>query len=213
MNRRFSIDLIHPGQLSLTWQEWFIGNRGSRRLTAFILAGVFILVLSMVAGILPTYWRLSSDVSAIPQLQRDLAASEGDLNVLRTNLQALTLEARRQVRWAELLGAFSHHIPTSMRLQMVEASRSAPAAAAGQPPPPPDAKTEGVLRIESVTPVRSGSQPLLEVAQFMAGLMRDPAVNKRFQLKSWDIKPPSGTSAEDELQYLNITIVLSERAQ
>jgi hypothetical protein len=212
VNRRFSIDLIHPGQLSLTWQEWFIGNRGPRRLTAFVLAGIFVLVLTMVAGILPTYWRLSSDLNAIPQLQKDLAASEGDLNVLRTNLQALTLEARRQVRWAELLGAFSHHIPTTMRLQMVEATRPVPAAVAGQPPPP-DAKTEGVLRIESVTPVRSGSQPLLEVAQFMAGLMRDPAVNKRFQLKSWDIKPPSGTSAEDELQHLSITILLSERAQ
>ena len=213
MSRRFSIDLIHPGQLSLTWQEWFVGNRGSRRLTAFILAGVFVLVLIMVAGILPTYWRLSSDLNAIPLLQRDLAASDGDLNVLRTNMQALTLEARRQVRWAELLGAFSQHIPTSMRLQSVEASRPAATAAPGQPPPAADGKAEGILRIESVTPVRSGSPPLLEVAQFMAGLMRDPAVNKRFQLKSWDIKPPGGTGAEDEAQYLNITILLSERAQ
>jgi hypothetical protein len=212
VNRRFSVDLIHPGQLSLTWQEWFIGNRGSRRLTAFVLAGVFVLVLTMVAGILPTYWRLSSDLNSIPQLQKDLAASEGDLNVLRTNLQALTLEARRQVRWAELLGAFSQHIPATMRLQMVEATRPGPAAGAGQPPPA-DARAEGLLRIESVTPVRSGSQPLLEVAQFMAGLMRDPAVNRRFQLKSWDIKPPGGTSAEDDQQYLNISILLSERAQ
>jgi hypothetical protein len=213
VNRRFSIDLIHPGQLSLTWQEWFVGNRGSRRLTAFVLAGIFVLVLTLMIGILPTYWRLSSDLNAIPQLQKDLAASEGDLNVLRTNLHALTLEARRQVRWAELLGAFSQHIPATMRLQAIEATRPVGAAGAGQPPPPPDAKAEGVLRVESVTPLRSGSQPLLEVAQFMAGLMRDPAVNKRFQLKSWDIKPPSGTGAPDEVQHLNITILLSERAQ
>lgn len=211
MTRRFSIDLIHPGQLSLTWQEWFVGNQGARRLTAVALAGILVLVLIMVGGILPTYWRLSSDLNAIPRLQKDLAASEGDLNVLRTNLQALTLEARRQVRWAGLLGALSQHIPPTIRLQTVEASRPAPAVGAAQPPP--DAKAEGVLRIESVTPVRSGSQPLLEVAQFMAGLMRDPAVNKRFQLKSWDIKPPGGGSAEDETQYLNITILLSERAQ
>jgi hypothetical protein len=211
VSRRFSIDLIHPGQLSLSWQEWFVGNRGARRLTAVALAGILMLVLIMVGGILPTYWRLSSDLNATPRLQKDLAASEGDLNVLRTNLQALTLEARRQVRWAELLGAFSQHIPATMRLQTVEASRPVPATSGGQPPP--DAKAEGVLRIESVTPVRSGSQPLLEVAQFMAGLMRDPAVNKRFQLKSWDIKPPGGAGAEDEAQYLNITILLSERAQ
>jgi hypothetical protein len=211
MNRRFSIDLVHPGQLSLTWQEWFIGNQGSRRLTAFALAGILLLLLILVGGILPTYWRLSSDLGAIPRLQRDLAASDGDLNVLRTNVQALAGEARRQVRWAELLGAFSHHIPASIRLQGLEASRPVPAAGGGQPPP--DAKAEGVLRIESITPVRSGSGPLLEVAQFMAGLMRDPAVNKRFQLKSWDIKPPGGTSAGDEAQYLNITILLAERAQ
>lgn len=213
MKRRFSIDLIHPGQLSLTWQEWFVGNQGSRRLAAFALAGIFALVLVMVGGILPTYWRLSSDLNAIPRLQKDLAATEGDLNLLKTNLQALTLEARRQVRWAELLGAFSQHIPTTMRLQTVEASRPVPSGGPGQPAPPPDAKGEGVLRIESVTPLRSGSQPLLEVAQFMAGLMRDPAVNKRFQLKSWDIKPPGVGSAEAETQNLNITILLSERAQ
>ena len=213
MTRRFSVDLIHPGQLSLTWQEWFIGNRGVRRLMVFILAGVLAIVLLMVTGILPTYWRLSSDINAIPQLQKDLAVADGDLNLLRTNLQALTLEARRQVRWAEMLGALSQHIPITMRLQTVEATRPGSAAAAGQPAPPADAKGEGLLRIESVTPVRAGSQPLLEVAQFMAGLMRDPAVSKRFQLKSWDIKPPSGTSAEDESQYLNITILLSERAQ
>ena len=211
MSRRFSIDLIHPGQLSLTWQEWFVGNRGARRLAAVTLAGILLLALIVVGGILPTYWRLSSDLNAIPRLQKDLAASDGDLNVLRTNLQALTLEARRQVRWAELLGAFSQHIPATMRLRTVEASRPAPAAGTGQPAP--DGKAEGVLRIESITPVRSGSQPLLEVAQFMAGLMRDPAVNKRFQLKSWDIKPPGGGSAEDETQYLNITILLAERAQ
>ena len=65
------------------------------------------LLLILVGGILPTYWRLSDDLSALPNLQRDLAATEADYNLLHTNLQALAAEARRQVRWAELLTAFS----------------------------------------------------------------------------------------------------------
>jgi hypothetical protein len=163
-----------------------------------------------VAGIFPVYWRLSSDLKEIPRLQRDLAASESDLNLLRTNLQSLTVEARRQVRWADLLAALSQHIPPTLRLLSVEATGAAPAPGA----PAPATKAEGLLRIESVTPVRAGSPPLLETAQFMAGLMRDPAVNKRFELKRWEIKPPgAGAPSTDDEALLNITIILSERAQ
>jgi hypothetical protein len=208
--RRFSVDLLHPGQLSMTWQEWFIGGSGQRHLALVALAGISLLLLLLVGGIFPVYWRLSTDLQDIPRLQRDLAATEGDLNLLRTNLQSLTVEARRQVRWADVLAALSQHIPPTMRLQAVEAMR--PTGAPGAPPPG-DAKTEGVLRIDSVTPVRAGSSPLLETAQFMAGLMRDPAVNKRFQLKNWEIKPPGGTGPADDEGLLSITVTLSERAQ
>lgn len=209
--RRFSVDLLHPGQLSMTWQEWFIGAPGQRHLALVAMMGASLLLLLLVGGIFPVYWRLSRDLQDIPRLQHDLAATEGDLNLLRTNLQALTVEARRQVRWAEVLAALSQHIPATMRLEAVEAVR--PTSAPGAPPPPPDAKGEGMLRIDAVTPVRAGSPPLLETAQFMAGLMRDPAVNKRFQLKSWEIKPPSGTGPATDEGLLSITITLSERAQ
>ncbi|HKZ07059.1 MAG TPA: hypothetical protein VJU81_16465 [Methylomirabilota bacterium] len=212
MTRRFTVDLLHPGQLALTWQEWFIGSQGQRHLALVAMVGLSLLLLLVVIGIAPVYWRLSTDLADIPRLQRDLAASEGDLNLLRANLQALTVEARRQVRWAELLGALSEHIPATLKLQAIEASRAAAPGAPGAPPPPPDAKAEGTLRIESVTPVRPGSAPLVDTAQFMAALMRDPAVNKRFQLKSWEIKPPTGAAAEDDA-YLSITITLMERAQ
>lgn len=212
MTRRFSVDLLHPGQLALTWQEWFIGSQGQRHLALVAMAGLSLLLLLLVVGIAPLYWRLSSDLQDIPRLQRDLAASESDLNILRANLQSLTVEARRQVRWAELLTALSVHIPSTLRLQAVEASRAVAAGGPGAPPPPPDAKAEGTLRIESVTPVRAGSAPLVETAQFMAALMRDPAVNKRFQLKSWEIKPPTGAPGDADA-LLSITITLMERAQ
>jgi hypothetical protein len=68
------------------------------------------------------------------------------------------------------------------------------------------------LKVESQTPVRPGSTALLEIAQFMAGLMRDPAVNRRFQLKGWEIKPPAGGGA-DAAPMLGVSITLSERAR
>ena len=208
MSGRFAVDLLHPGRVAVTWQEWFIGTQGRRRLAFFVLGGAGLLLLVLVGGILPTYWRLSADLDAIPRLQKDLGATEADLGLLRTNLQALATEARRQVRWADLMTAFSQQTPRALKVQVIQSTRTTPTPAAGQQPG--DVRPEATLRIEALTPLRPGSPPLLEVAQFMAGLMRDPAVNKRFQLKSWEIKPPAG-GATDGLQLLNITVLLSER--
>lgn len=208
MSGRFAVDLLHPGRVAVTWQEWFIGTQGRRRLAFFVLGGAGLLLLVLAGGILPTYWRLSADLDAIPRLQKDLGATEADLGLLRTNLQALATEARRQVRWADLMTAFSQQTPRALKVQAIQSTRTTPPPVPGQQQG--DVRPESTLRIEALTPLRPGSPPLLEVAQFMAGLMRDPAVNKRFQLKSWEIKPPAGGAA-DGLQFLNITVVLSER--
>ncbi|MBI2529147.1 MAG: hypothetical protein HYV93_24565 [Candidatus Rokubacteria bacterium] len=208
MTGRFAVDLLHPGRVAVTWQEWFVGVQGRRRLGFFILGAAGVLLLVLVGGILPTYWRLSADLTAIPRLQKDLAAADADLGLLRTNLQALAAEARRQVRWAELMTAFSQQTPPTLKIQSLESARVAPPPAAGQPAQ--EVRSESLLRIEAITPLRPGSPPLLEVAQFMAGLMRDPVVSRRFQLRSWEIKPPGG-GATDPLQFLSISIVLAER--
>lgn len=209
MSTRFQIDLLHPGRVAQTWQEWFVGPQGARRLLLSALGAMVVLLLVLVAGILPTYWRLSADLNAIPRLQKDLGATEADLGLLRTNLRALTEEARRQVRWAELLTALSQHIPPTLRLVLVESARPTPIP--GVAPPPGQARTlAGELRLESLTPVRPGSPPLLDIAQFMAGLMRDPSVNRRFVLKAWEIRPPTGTG--EEAQFLNIAVTLQEKA-
>jgi hypothetical protein len=210
MNPRFTIDLLRPGRVAQTWQEWFIGPSGRRRLVFFALAGVGALLLILIGGILPTYWRLSDDLNALPNLRRDLAATEGDLNVLRANLQALTQEARRQVRWSELLNAFSQQTPATLRLVKLEAVRIVTPPQPTQPgQPAPEVRPDGTLRIDAITPLLPGSPPLLEIAQFMAGLMRDPSVNKRFTLKSWEIKP--GAAAPEGAQFLNVSILLGER--
>src|SRR5262245_55271508 len=215
MSTRFRVDLLHPGVdlgqtggFAQNWEEWFTGPTGLRRLALFCLACAAVLIVILVAGILPPYWQLSKDLSAVPGLRRDLAAREQDLNLLRSTLSALSDEARKQVRWGEVLGTLAQQIPATLRLQSVDVATTMPGAG---PQGSPTARPENVLRIEAATPLRPGSPPLLEVAQFMAGIMRDPAVNKRFQLKSWEIKP-GAPSVDGTGSLLHITIVLAERA-
>jgi hypothetical protein len=209
MKTRFHVDLLHPGSVTASWGEWFTGPKGVRHAALVGLGCVGVLVLVLATLILPTYWRLSSDLNEVPRLQRDLTLRDSDLGVLRSNLRALADEAQRQVRWAEVLTAIGQQIPATVKLQVVEGVRTVPPMAAGQPAGAA-ARPESTLRIDAVTPLRPGSPALLEVAQFMAGLMRDPAVNKRFRLKSWEVKPP--TSGDAGVPLLNISIVLAERA-
>jgi hypothetical protein len=216
MSGRFSVDLLHPGHVADTWQDWFIGPQGRRRLVFAAAFSAGVLLLVVIAFILPTRLRLSQDVGAIPKLRADLARREGDLNVLRQDLQALSVEAKRQVRWAEVLNAFRQQIPSTLKLQKVEAGGAAAAPGApgqGQSQPgPAGGAGAGELRIEALTPLRPGPPPLLEIAQFMGGLLRDPSVAKRYQLRSWEIKQPGGGgAAAGEGARLQILIVLAEK--
>jgi hypothetical protein len=46
----------------------------------------------------------------------------------------------------------------------------------------------------------------------MGGLLKDPSVARRYQLKSWEIKQPSGgPAAVGEGAQLQILIVLAEK--
>jgi hypothetical protein len=140
------------------------------------------------------------------------------LNLIRADLQALALEAKRQVRWAEMLNAFRQQIPATLKLQKVEVSgapaTSTPAAPPGQAQPVgAPGPGAGELRIEAVTPLRPGPPPLIEIAQFMGGLMKDPTVGRRYQLKSWEIKQAAagGSPGAGEREQLLVLIVLSEK--
>lgn len=216
MTTRFEVDLLHPGRVSWTWLEWFLGDEGRRRLMFCSFGALGILLLVLVLGILMPQWRLSSDLRQVRDFKRDLTAAEGDFRVLKSNLQALGAETKRQIRWAELLTAFSQQIPPTLKLQRVEHAMVSVAPGPGQqqpqqqqqPPPPP----ESTLQVEAVMPLRPGSPHLIDAAQFMAGLMRAPAVNRRFQLKSWEIKPPAEGSPEGS-QLLQLRITLRERSQ
>lgn len=205
MSGRFQLDLLHPGRVAYTWKDWFVGPSGPRRLVTAVIVSAVLLGLVLVAGLLPSYWGLGSDLGVLPQLRRDVSTSQNDLNLLRANLQALSLEARRHVRWSDLLTTFSNQTPPALRIQKLEAVRPA-GSAAGQPP----AAGTGSVRIEAVTPLRVGSPPLVDAAEFMAGLMRDPAVSRRYELKSWEIRPAAAAGV-DGPQYLLISVTLAER--
>jgi hypothetical protein len=210
MSARFHLDLLHPGWVTETWQDWFVGPTGFRHLAVVTLGAAVVLLVVGVGVLLSPSGQLATDLRAAPRLRSDLATREADLSLIRANLPALTQEARRQVPWSELLTAFSQQVPPTLKLQRVEVAPVAALAGASSPPagqPPKDLKAEGTLRIDAITPQRPGSAPMLEVAQFMAGLMRNPAVHKRFQLKSWEIKP----EAAGEGSQLQIVIMLSEK--
>jgi hypothetical protein len=215
MSGRFSVDLLHPGHVADTWQDWFIGPQGRRRLIIGAGFSAVALLLVVIALILPVRLRLSQDVGAIPKLRADLAARDGDLTVLRQDLQALSVEAKRQVRWAEVLNAFRQQIPSTLKLQKVEAGGASAPGPPGQGQPQggaAGAAGAGELRIEALTPLRPGPPPLLEIAQFMGGLLKDPSVSRRYQLKSWEIKQPGGGGAAvGEGAQLQILIVLAEK--
>ncbi len=215
MTARFAVDLLHPGRVARTWQDWFVGTQGRRRFIFALVGCIAVLVIGAVPQIVAR-WKLSVDQGNLPQQRANLAKREGEVRVLRADLQALSVEAKRQVRWAELMAAFSQQIPPTIKITKVESVRSAPAAPTpGQPAAAAQASAGGgELRIEALTPLKTGSPNMLEIAQFMAGLMKDPGVNKRFQLKNWEIKPAGGIggSAGDVAsgRALLITIVLSE---
>jgi hypothetical protein len=213
---RFHLDLLHPGRVAWSWQNWVTGSRGGWWLALVTLAGALVLLAILFAGVLPASRRLAADLAAVPGLTRDLAARDTDLRLLRSNLQSMSQEARRQVRWADVLTALSQQMPPGLKLQLVEVGRMVPPTGAS----PPAGATQGTaaapraeatLRIEALTPARPGGPPLVDVAQFMAGLMRDPAVSRRFALKSWEVKPSALASAAGD-QLLAISIVLTERA-
>jgi hypothetical protein len=211
MSTRFTLDLLHPGHVADSWQDWFIGPQGGRRLVmaAGACAGVVLLVI--VVLVLPPTFRLSTDQGAIPRLRMDLATRDGNLNLLRQDLQALGVEAKRQVRWADVLGAFRHQTPATIKLQKVEMGAAPlPPPPPGQAPPAAAVPSGSELKIEAVTPLRPGPPPLLEIASFMGGLLKDPVIARRYRLKSWELKPPPGATAPGEGAQLQILVTLSE---
>ena len=205
MTTPFTIDLTRPGWSQRSRWDWFLGRGGPRHLAIAAAAGVAIVMLVALGGSLPRYLRYSAVIHAITNLEREVTVAGKELSSLRTNLRDLGVEARRQVRWSQTLLALSHPLPDTLRLDRVSLAK-----VPRQPQPtetqPGDPKpVDLVLQIEATTSVVPGGARLVEIANFMSALARDPVLGPRFQLKTWDVRPAQGAD------QLHISIGLAEK--
>ena len=214
---RFHVDLLHPGRVSRSWQDWVTGSRGGRRLALVALAGALVLLAILFAGVLPASRRLGGR-------SRRGAGAHARPRRPRYRPAPAPIEPPVPLPGGPPSGALGRRPddPEPADAPGAQAAarrggadgpvgRREPARGATQGPAAAAGRAEETLRIEALTPARPGGPPLVDVAQFMAGLMRDPAVSRRFALKSWEIKPAAvATAAGDQL--LAISIVLTERA-
>jgi hypothetical protein len=214
MNPRFTIDLTRPGRAQRSAWDWFVGPDGLRHLAIVGVGGVILVALIGVGGVLPRYLRYSSDVHSVAKLRVEVAAAEKELSTLQASLRDVEAGARRQVRWAQILPALSRSVPGTLRIDRIALGKGLRPAGAAQTNKPPETKaadgksTDLVLQIDASTSIVPGGGRLVDIANFMAGIANDPALARRFQLKSWEVQRPREQSGEE---HLRITIAFAER--
>ena len=98
MTTHFTIDLTQPGRAQRSPWEWFLGPAGPRHLAIVATAGVALVALVALGGVLPRYLRHSSEIQSIAKLRREVTTADNELATLRTNLRALGAKTRRQTR-------------------------------------------------------------------------------------------------------------------
>ena len=200
MTTQFTIDLTRPGWAQRSRWEWFLGPDGPRHLAIVAAAGAALVVLVALGGVLPRYLRYSSEVQSIAALRSEVTTADNDLSTLRTTLRDLGAEARRQVRWSEMLPALSIRLPDTLRIDRVSLGKVA--RQAGTQP------NDLTLQIDASTTMAQGSSRLAEIARFMAVLAQDPTVATRFQLKTWEVRPAIEQGSDE---HLHISIWLAEK--
>src|SRR2546428_6956106 len=124
MKTTFVIDLLRPGQIAHGRYEWFVGPGAPRRLLKVFAVGVTVLALVLAGGLAPRYWRHSADLRRIAQLEQEIATTTADMAALRGQLASMSAEARRQVRWTELLATLSREAPAALKLHRVSLRRA-----------------------------------------------------------------------------------------
>ncbi|PYN83527.1 MAG: hypothetical protein DMD96_01975 [Candidatus Rokuibacteriota bacterium] len=209
MTTQFTIDLTHPGRAQRSPWEWFLGPAGPRHLAIVATAGVALVALGALGGVLPRHLRYSSEIQSIAKLRREVTTADNELSTLRTNLRALGAEARRQARWSELLPALSKWLPGTLRIDRVSLGKATrqPQGRA-QSPQASSESSDLTLQIEVSTTMVPASSRLVEIASFMTAFAQDPAVAPRFQLKTWEVRPARDQGGDGQLQ---ISIALAEK--
>jgi hypothetical protein len=216
MSATFTIDLARPGRAQRPKWDWFLGPDGPRHLAMVVAGGVALVVLVGATGLLPRYLKYSSEVQSIAKLRADVAAADRELSTLQTSLRDVDAGTRRRVRWSEILPVLSRSLPTALRIDRITLTKGSPppkGAPTGSAQPtdskPGDAKAnELVLQIDASTTVVPGGSRLVDIANFMSDVAKDPAVHRRFQLKTWEVQRPREQSGDNQLR---INIVFGEK--
>ena len=209
MTPQFTIDLARPGWAQRSRWEWFLGPDGPRHLAIVAGAGVAIVALVALGGVLPRHLRYSSEIQSVAKLRREVTTADQELSTLRTNLRSLGAEARRQARWSELLPALSKGLPGTLRIDRVSLGKAGrPAQGQAQSPQAAAQSSDLALQIDVSTTMVPASSRLIEIANFMAAFAQDPAVAPRFQLKTWEVRPARTQAGDGQLE---ISIALSEK--
>ena len=198
MSTRFTIDLAHPGTGQRSQWDYFTGPGGPRHLLTVAVGGIALLAIIGLGGVLPQYLRYNSEIAAVAKLKREVALARDELSTLQTNLKDLGAEARRQVRWADLLPVFSQRVPETLKIDRMSLTKRAGGEAG-----------EVGLQIEASTKTGAGKSPLEEIASFMGALAQDPVVASRFQLRTWEVKSGGAPGAGEP--SLRISIGLAEK--
>ena len=184
MTTQYTIDLTRPGQAQRSRWDWFVGSDGQRHLVIVAVAGIAVVLIVALGGLLPRYLKYSKELQTITKLRRDVVTSSSEIGTLRASLKDLGAEARRQVRWSELLPVFSRRVPDTLRIDRVSLVK-----ASGRALPAGVQAGDLVLEIAASTTVVPGSSRLNDVASFMAGVAQEPAIANRFEMKTWEVKP------------------------
>jgi hypothetical protein len=209
MSAPFNIDLARPGRAQRSKWDWFLGPDGARHLAMVIAGGVGLVVLVGAAGLLPRYLEYSSEVQSIAKLRADVAAADRELSTLQASLRDVDAGARRRVRWSEILPVLSRSLPATLRIDRITLSKGSPPPKGTAASKPGDAKAnELVLQIDASTTVVPGGSRLVDIANFMSDVAKDPAVNRRFQLKTWEVQRPREQSGDNQLR---INIAFGEK--
>jgi hypothetical protein len=209
---RFTVDLARPGRAQRSLWDWFLGPDGPRHLAIVAAGGIVLVVLVGIGGLLPRYLRYSSELQSIAKLRVGAAAADKELSTLQASLRDLDAGALRQVRWAEILPALSKSLPGTLKIDRVTLGKGLRQGQSGMATPatakPGDANSgDLVLQIDASTTIVSGGSRLIDFANFIAAVASDPAVSRRFQLKTWDIQRPQQNGEEQ----LRISIALAEK--
>jgi hypothetical protein len=212
----FTIDLLRPGRGQRSSWDWFVGDDGSRHLALIAAGGVALIAVIAIGGVVPRHLRYSNELKAIEALKRDVATAQTEESMLRASLRDLAAEARRQVRWSELLPALSREVPDSIRLERVSFVKPVRSTQGAQPQQAEQTTKAGAqpvdmtLKIEANTSVMPGGSRLVEIAKFMAALAQDPTIVRRFELKTWELRQARDQGRDQEGQ-LQINIDLAEK--